>query len=98
MFNRKIHYFCGKSQFLMGKSTISVAIINSFFYVYVMFDAVLGGLADSQPPRHEWVEWPSPLLWHCHLRNRKSPKYQLSKISLDSRDTKTEYIPSSKST
>ena len=27
---------CGKSQFLMGKSTISMAIFNSFLYVYQM--------------------------------------------------------------
>ena len=28
--NGKIHYFYGKSPFLMGKSTISMAIFNSF--------------------------------------------------------------------
>jgi len=40
----------GKSQFLMGKSTISMAIFNSFLYVYQRVSTI------SEAPGHESVQ------------------------------------------
>ena len=69
------HHIYGKSLFLMGKSTISMAMFNSFLYVY---QRVYGRTHPNHPNHLPMVPVPvakprkeQPPLWQHHAAARR---------------------------
>jgi hypothetical protein len=61
----------GKSPFLMGKLTISMAIFNSFLYVYLKGYGNHRDIGDVFPMA-DWIQWLKPMCPICSLPWQKN--------------------------